>query len=533
MGFVHDDIGSCCAGGAASSSARAVAEDELAVVVRNAATGEPIARVRLRKGDTAARLRESLLVQMGQEELALHFVFQFAILEDDVTLETAGVSHGDVVFLVRSPLQQLSAPLGGSVRIWQPQNGDAKTTLVAQLDGKVRSAAFAPDGLALLTVSAEGEAEVWDVATGVALCRLARPGGARVLPGATFSPAAGLKIVGAADDTTAAVWCSRTGECLQSFTGHGDNVRAACFSPSEGLVATASRDWQARLWDISTGKCVKALIGHTDALSSASFAPSGRWLATAAMDCTARVWDTSCGDCILTLAAHERQLHSASFSPDEALLLTAAFDGTVRVWKMDTGLCALVLPAIGNVVASASFSPDGSTVLVASGSEDIRIFDAERGGDPILTLTGHGDWVRTAGFSPDGSLVTSASYDGTARVHSAVTGVCLQTLAGHAEAIVAGETTKAAFYHERCGRQAFASPAADEGGQPEASPRPAASAPASPRPEQSAPPGRSPAQSPPPSPSPLCQPVRAGPSALWASSLSAEQVEAELSVLGW
>ena len=85
-------------------------------------------------------------------------------------------------------------------------------------------------------------------------------------------------------------------------------------------------------------------------------------------------------------------------------------------------------------VHSAVFSPDGSSVLTASNDETAKVWSAETG-ECTQTLSGHGDAVRSAIFSPDGSWVLTSSQDRTANIWSAETGECLQTLSGHGAAV--------------------------------------------------------------------------------------------------
>jgi len=273
------NIGRAAAGEMASSSVQDVPNDRLwpekhlTITVCHAVSGEVLTRVRVRRDDTVGRLREAVLRETGQDELALHLVFESRVLDDQTILKDVGLRDGDVVFLVRTPLLQVSAPFGGAARIWRPQNGDARNMLIAQLDGRVRSAAFAPPGQTLLLVGVSGEAEIWGVEMGDFVCRLAPPDGARIVSG-SFSHD-GRRIVGAADGTKAAVWCASTGDCLKILSGHGDAIKSVCFSPDGALVATASRDWQARLWEARTGKFAKALIGHTGVVNSVVFFNNG------------------------------------------------------------------------------------------------------------------------------------------------------------------------------------------------------------------------------------------------------------------
>ncbi|MFD9563807.1 trypsin-like peptidase domain-containing protein, partial [Streptomyces sp. NPDC059994] len=80
----------------------------------------------------------------------------------------------------------------------------------------------------------------------------------------------------------------------------------------------------------------RALIGHTEWVRAAVFSPSGTLLATAADDGTARLWDTTTGRPLHTFN-HSGWVNATAFSPDGTRLATASRDGTARLWDTTTG----------------------------------------------------------------------------------------------------------------------------------------------------------------------------------------------------
>merc|ERR1711990_1203044 len=76
-------------------------------------------------------------------------------------------------------------------------------------------------------------------------------------------------------DNTAKIWDISTGDCKQTFSGHGRSVISAVFSPDGKTVLTASGDNTAKIWDISTGDCKHTFSGHGDSLLSAVFSTDG------------------------------------------------------------------------------------------------------------------------------------------------------------------------------------------------------------------------------------------------------------------
>jgi len=53
-----------------------------------------------------------------------------------------------------------------------------------------------------------------------------------------------------------------TGQCIEEFRGHNDEVLDACFNQTGNKLATASADGMARIYNVFTGACTTILQGH-------------------------------------------------------------------------------------------------------------------------------------------------------------------------------------------------------------------------------------------------------------------------------
>jgi hypothetical protein len=95
------------------------------------------------------------------------------------------------------------------------------------------------------------------------------------------------------------------------FTGHGDYVGDAQFSPDEQRVVTASRDRSVRVWETTTGRALMLYKGHQDEVITAVFSPDGTRIVSAALDGTARVWDAR----IPSLEEQLTWVEAAQFDP--------------------------------------------------------------------------------------------------------------------------------------------------------------------------------------------------------------------------
>jgi dynein assembly factor with WDR repeat domains 1 len=50
-----------------------------------------------------------------------------------------------------------------------------------------------------------------------------------------------------------------SGQCIETFRGHNDEVLDACFNSTGNRLATASADGVARIYNVFTGACISLL----------------------------------------------------------------------------------------------------------------------------------------------------------------------------------------------------------------------------------------------------------------------------------
>ncbi len=299
-----------------------------------------------------------------------------------------------------------------TARVWDASRGRALAVL-RRHGGRIRSAAFSPDGTRVVTASSDETARVWDAASGNELGVLQHQ---RSVHSAAFSPD-GTRVVTRSGDNTARLWDALGGRELA--LQHESFVNSAAFSPDGTHVVTASDDATARVWTASSGKTLKVLSGHQDRVTSATFSPDGTRVVTVSWDTTARVWNAADWAEPTVLRGHGRFVHSAAISANGMRVATASADRTAQVWDAVTGAKLAVLRGHGSNVNSIAFSPCGQRVVTALSDGSARVWDASSGRE-LAVLRGHEPDVVSATFSPDGDRVVTVSDAGIVRVWDSV-----------------------------------------------------------------------------------------------------------------
>jgi WD40 repeat protein len=373
------------------------------------------------------RMQANLLAELAKAERLLHHVnsaLRFAIHGAHLNADS------------NTPTAELAAAAWHSWRL-----------LLSGHWGAVKSAAFSPDGLLIVTASVDRTASIWDAATGEEIAILGGPD--TVVQFADFSPDSSLIVTTAGEQRSGATdWTVRIWECesrkqVAVLRGHTDYVNMAAFSPDSSRLVTASKDKTARVWDATTGHEIGRFQRNEDwEMTSAAFSPDGSRIVVVS-NSTAYTWHVASGTLVTELrllkdrdhlpdeqftekggggesgaAGHGHDhfsVESAGISPDGSRIVTAGFDQTARVWDLSTGKEVVVLKGHESGVLSAKFNSDGSLIVTASYDRTARIWDAETG-KQIAVLRGHAFGVLSANFSPDGSRIVTASGDCTACV---------------------------------------------------------------------------------------------------------------------
>lgn len=293
----------------------------------------------------------------------------------------------------------------------------------------------------IVSASYDGVIKVWDAKKrGKALMTLGKSddgdAGEFVFPISSIAISNnGKRIVSASTDGLIKVWDADKVE-KPIMTLHGDG------NPQFGIASIAiSHDGQRivsafggpiKVWDAEKAGKPILVLDDADAYSVA-FSRDGKRIVSGSCfgDTTVKVWDAEKeGKPLLILRGHEKNnlvqsghlsdFITVAFSDDDKRVVSGGWDRTIKVWDAEKGGEALLtLRGHSKPISSIAISADGERIVSGSWDRTIKVWDAKRGGEALFTLPGHRSDVNSVAISTDGKRIVSGSFDQTIKVWDA------------------------------------------------------------------------------------------------------------------
>lgn len=284
-------------------------------------------------------------------------------------------------------------------------------------DRPVRAVAFSPDRQFLVTSGGDRTIKVWDTrnlrnapGNAVRVQNIVVNAGDREIVSLAFSPDGNLLASGSLNGTVR-LWNWRTGQLVQTLSGHSDVATSLSFTPDGQTLASSSGDNTIRFWDVNTGE-QKYMITTEQDVSKIAFSPDGTTLAVTGADRKVSLWDwqeMEEEDPIHTSRVYARSIQTLAFSPDGQLL---AFSPDMQ--------------------SPAGPTPEGNR----EDYNTIHFLNTEDFSEVGEPLRGHTDYITGLTFSPSGKLIASASLDGTVRLWNIEQQTLLRTFQGNNSAVL-------------------------------------------------------------------------------------------------
>jgi WD40 repeat protein len=309
-------------------------------------------------------------------------------------------------------------------------DADLQSSLFADRLGSVLSIGLSPDNKILATGDANGNVNLWQLATRQLLQQIKAHN--NLVWSSIFSPDGSI-LATSGEESIVKLWDVATGECRQILAGHTAPIFKIAIHPNNRHLVSGSHDCTAKLWDLATGECLRTLVGHPAQIRSIAIVGTDK-IITGGMDGTLKLWELETGACLWTQAAHPKEINSIATHPDGKLIVTASSDRTLKIWDLATENCLKTFVGHRERVITCAIDPTGTLLVSGCTGNTIKLWDLATG-NCLKTLTGHTAWVTSISWARDGQTIVSGSVDQSVRVWQISTGQCIQMIQGHGNAI--------------------------------------------------------------------------------------------------
>lgn len=242
------------------------------------------------------------------------------------------------------------------------------------------------------------------------------------------------------------LWDISTGKLRARFAGHTNQIYSMAWSPSSGLLASASSDSTVRLWDVRQGQALRTLHSAPAVpLFSVCWSPDGQRIAAGTEDGAVLLWDAHSGKQVATWEGPSQReskggrfpfaAWGVSWSPDGRRIASTRYDDYVLVWDVATGH-SHVISKSDTQPNTTAWAPDGRQFAITDDQGKVILWDGatmRRG----ASFAGHDEagWSYGLAWSPDGSLIASSRQSGLVQVWDTRTGTELVAIQAHTNAI--------------------------------------------------------------------------------------------------
>lgn len=181
-----------------------------------------------------------------------------------------------------------------TVKLWDLTSGTLQATLFGHT-GTVRSVAFSPDGTLLASGSEDSTIKLWNRNDGSLLATLS--GHAGIVYTIAFSPD-GNTLASGSGDRSIKLWnvgkdcLTNKRQCfiVRTLPRQTGSVYSVAFHPDGQTLASGSLSGKITLWNLKSGEILQTLSGHSRWVESIAFSADGNALASGSGDSTIKIW---------------------------------------------------------------------------------------------------------------------------------------------------------------------------------------------------------------------------------------------------
>ncbi|GAC1363244.1 MAG: hypothetical protein NVSMB44_20020 [Ktedonobacteraceae bacterium] len=308
--------------------------------------------------------------------------------------------------------------------------------------GAVRSLAWSPDSVQIVSASNEKSVHVWQAMTGNRL-QLYQDYAEAVRMVAWSSD--GSRIASVGIDSLVRVWDFASGHLIIVYRGHmGSTINTLAWSPRQHLLASAASDATVHVWDATTGQTISIYRGHASNVNSLAWSPNrpasstehGYYIVSGSDDATVQTWDAFNGQTVAIYRSQPGRVVSVAWSPDiypypassgpslspassqhySARVGSGREDGMIKMWDTTSHREVLSYRYVAPIRVVA-WSPNGRRFAYASANNTIEVWDTST--NLKLATFSHAAPLHVMTWSPDGRYIASGGEDATIQVRVA------------------------------------------------------------------------------------------------------------------
>jgi len=333
-----------------------------------------------------------------------------------------GLQVTDVCF-AQDGRRLYAATLDGMVHVCSLARAESLPERIEH-ESQVNAVRVAPAGQRLVTASADGTAQVWDVRMHLPTAQIFT--NRFSVYDAKYAPDGSWFVMGG--DPDAEVRDAESG-VLRHRLPCGEFVAQVQVQPDGRRILTATQNGMLRLWDARQGWPISEPIRLGAQPVDIALAHRGQYIAVATASGDILVYGAESGQLAFPRMSMGEPPVRIALSPDDQSLVGVAESGSVTLWKLTPDARGIPIGRHKGVVWTVGFSPDGRAVLTASSDHTARLW-ATATGKPLQVFE-HQKAVFNAAFSHDGRHVITCSADHTARLWETQTGQAVGEVMRH------------------------------------------------------------------------------------------------------